>query len=488
MRTEMKSFKKITPNILKAVAFFVLLAGLLSSCHKDLGHYDIDMPSEPTVSSLDSVYTAVVGDSLIIDPGVIAPPGADIELTWRISVMIGNDVTYKGPVLKVIFGLAAQRYDARLTVFNKTNGMKYFYKFAVKGATDFEKGTTVLSVEDGVTQFSFIKPDGTIQARLYHAMQGKDLPSDPLSLFFLRNKFTGGTMLGYWLISKHGGVRLEPNTMMEHDRYPNQLADNFFTTPENLEVGSFVEHPQGVMMGIVNGKFYGGTTSTWDQAGTYGMFGLPAEGDYELAPSFVMAITDPGTYFIAFDKNRKQFLRINLYGAPAYFGTQYSVEGASIFDPMNVGMDLIKLIQLNNADCFAFMKAGPEGKIYELKFNVKFTGPFTFTSQHKREFKRPELINADTRWQGAKNGVIYISSGGKVFRYNPINEEFRELATNFGGTPITMLKLSEDEETLMVGNAGTIWFTNIKTGENGSLIKKIENIPGSPVDMAIRTN
>ncbi|HKG08225.1 MAG TPA: hypothetical protein VKB19_17295, partial [Pedobacter sp.] len=195
-----------------------------------------------------------------------------------------------------------------------------------------------------------------------------------------------------------------------------------------------------------------------------------------------------GTYFIAFDKNRKQFLRLNLYGNPAYFGTQYSVEGAEIFNPLNVGMDLIKLIQLNNADCYAFMRNGAEGKLYELKFNVKFTGPFTFSAQQKREFKRPELITADTKWQGAKNGVIYIASAGKVFRYNPINEEFRELATNFGGTAITMLKLSEDEETLLVGNEGTIWFTSIKTGDNGLLIKKIEDIPGNPVDMAIRTN
>jgi len=488
MKTAMKSFNKINMEIKKIAGLLLLLAALFSACHKDLGHYDIDIPAEPQVTTLDSVYTAVVGDSLIIDPGVIAPPGANLEMSWKISVMIGDDITYVGPKMKVIFGLAAQRYGATLTVYNKTNGMKYFHKFAIKGATDFEKGTTVLSIENGVTQFSFIKPDGTMQARLYHAMQGKDLPPNPQSLFFLRNKFTGGVMLGYWIITKNGGVRLEPNTMQEHDRYPNQLKDNFFTTPDDLEVGSFVEHPQGVLMGIANGKFYGGTTSTWDQAGTYGMFGLPAEGDYELAPSFVMAITDPGTYFIAFDKNRKQFLRLNLYGNPSFFGTQYSVEGAEIFNPLNVGMDLIKLVQLNNADCYSFMRNGTEGKLYELKFNVKFTGPFTFTAQHKREFKRPELITSDTKWQGAKNGVIYFSSGGKVFRYNPINEEFKELATSFGGTAITMLKLSEDEETLMVGTEGTIWFTNIKTGENGSFLKKIEDIPGSPVDMVIRTN
>ncbi|HMI03883.1 MAG TPA: PKD-like family lipoprotein [Pedobacter sp.] len=474
-------------DIKKLMILMAVLVFSLAACHKDLGHYDINMPVEPEVTTLDSVYNAIVGDSLIIDPGVKGPPGAELEMSWKISERTGGDITYTGPKLRVIFGLAAQRYDGMLTVYNKTNGMKYFYKFKVNGATDFEKGTTVLSVENGVTQFSFIKADGTLQARLYKAMQGKDLPSDPLYLFFLRNKYTGGVMLGYWIITKHDGVRLEPNTMMEHDRYPNQLKDNFFTSPDDLEVGSLVAHEQGVMMGVVNGKFYGGTTSTWDQASTYGMFGLSAEGDYDLAPSFAMAVTDPGTYFICFDKNRKQFVRINYYGTPVYFGTQYSVEGGNIFDPMNVGMDLIKLVQLNNADCYAIMKSA-DGKIYELKFNVKFTGPFSFTAQQKREFIRPDLVTPTTKWQGAKNGVIYIASGTKVVRYNPVNQEVKDLVTNFGGKEITMLKLSEDEETLLVGTDGTIWFTNIKTGEGGSLIKKIEGIPGAPVDMAIRTN
>ena len=480
----MKSFKQIDMHMKKLLAL-VIIAFSLAACHKDLGDYEINMPIAPEVTNLDSAYSAVVGDSLIINPGVKGSANADLELTWRISVMTGNDVNFVGPVLKIIFGLQAERYSALLTVHNKTNGMKYYHKFNIQGATEFATGTSVLSLENGTTQFSFIKPDGTLQARLYKALHGKDLPANPLNLFLMKNRNTGGTVLGYFIISKNGGVRLQANTMMEDEKYPSTLKDNFFTTPDDLEVGSLILHHQGVMMGTVNGKFYGGTTSTWDQAPTYGMFGLPAEGEYDLAPSFVMAETGPGTYFVVFDKNKKQFQRINLYGSPAYFGNQYSVSSTGIFDPMNVGMELIQLIQINNSDCFAYMK-NTDGKIYELKFTVQFTGPFTFTPQHKREFIRQDLIAADTKWQAAKNGLVYIASAGKVVRYNPINQEVRELATSFGGKAITMLKLSEDESTLMVGNEGTIWFTNITTGENGSFIKKIEGIPGSPVDMTIR--
>jgi hypothetical protein len=484
MKTAMKSFNKVNTGIRKILALLVLVFSL-AACHKDLGNYEIDMPLEPQVTTLDTLYSATVGDSLIIDPGVKAPPGAELELSWKIMVMTGKELTYVGPVMKVIFGLAAENYTGLLTVHNKTNGMKYFHRFKVTGATEFGSGTTVLSVENGTTQFSFIKPDGTLQARLYKAIHGKELPANPMFLFLLKKN--GGTLaLGYWIITKNGGVRLNTSTMTEDEKFPNNLADNFFTTPDDLEVDNFMAHSQGVMMGVVNGKFYGGTTSTWDQAPTYGMFGLPADGDYELAPSFVMGEANNQTYFVVFDKNKRQFQRINLYGAPAYFGTQYAVEDpTNSFNPLNVGMDLIKMIQLNNADCFAYMKH-TDGKIYELKFNVSFLGPFTFTTQHKREFIRQDLITADTKWQGAKNGVIYIASGNKVVIYNPINQEVRNLATDLGGEAITMLKLSEDEKTLMVGTKETVWFTNINTGEYGSFIKKIEGIPGSPMDIAIR--
>lgn len=483
MKMAMRLFNSKNMNMKKLI---ILIIGVLSlaACHKDLGNYDIDMPIAPEVANLDSVYTANVGDSLIIKPKIAGVDAANVELQWRISVIEGNDVLYTGPALRIIFGLQAKRYPARLTVYNKANGMKYFHKFYIDGGTEFAKGTTVLSIENGITQFSFVKPDGIVQARLYRAMQGKDLPPNPTNLFLLRNTFTGGTLLGYWIITKNGGIRLEPNTMQEDPKYPNTLKDNFFTPPDNLQVGSLISHPQGVMMGVVNGKFYGGTTSTWDQAATYGMFGLPADGDYELAPSFVMSFTQSATYFIGFDRNRKQFVRINLYGAPVYFGTQYSIT-TSVFDPLNVGMDLVHLEQLNNADCFAYCK-GTDGKIYELKFNVQFNGPFTFTPQYKRLFVRQDLINENTKWSGAKNGVIYMANGSKVYRYNPVNEELRELVTSFAGKTISMLKLSEDEESLMVGTEETVTFLNIATGMNGALIKKIEGIPGAPVDIAIR--
>ena len=462
------------------------LALLLGGCYKDKGNYDINMPVAPTVSDLEEQYEAIVGDSLIIEPVVEAAPGDDIELEWRVFApeAAAGDYQFVGPSLRIIFGLQANRYAARLIVHNKTNGMRYFHNFEIQGITEFVRGTTVLSVEDGITRFSFIKPDSTVQARLYEAINNKQLPADPLQLFYMHDQATGNLPLGYWIICRNGGIRLNVSNMQEDPLYPSTLAANFFAAPENITVGSFEHFNRGVLMGVINGRFYGGATTTWNQSTTYGMFGGYADGDYELAPSFVMTTLDAGTSFIGFDQNRKEFLRFNLYGNPMFFGNQYNVSNPEIFNPYNVGMDLIELVQINNSETYAYV-SGDDGTVYELAFTVNFNGPFTFTPSHKRPFVRQELFGEGTKLLAARNGVIYIASGNKVYRYNPLNEEVRELNTSFQA-PVTMIKLADEENTLIVGSGSSLYYLAINTGRLGDLTGRIDGIPGYPVDVAFR--
>src|SRR3546814_14713050 len=84
------------------------------------------------------------------------------------------------------------------------------------------------------------------------------------------------------------------------------------------------------------------------------MFGGHADGDYELAPSFVMTTLDAGTSFIGFDRNKRQFLRFNMYGNPIFFGTQYNVSNPEVFNPYDVGMDLVDMVQINNTETYDY--------------------------------------------------------------------------------------------------------------------------------------
>src|SRR5690606_27063268 len=181
---------------------------------------------------------------------------------------------------------------------------------------------------------------------------------------------------------------------------------------------------------------------------------------------------------------RKQFLRFNLYGNPTFFGTQYNAANPEIFNPHSVGMDLIDMVQVNHTETYAYV-SGDDGTIHELAFQVNFNGPFTFTPTHKRPFVRQELFGEGTKLLATRNGVIYIAAGTHVYRYNPLNEEVRQLNTDFAD-PVTMIKLTDDENTLVVGAGSSLYYLAIQTGRFGDLTGQIDGIPGYPVDVAFR--
>ncbi|MNS77347.1 hypothetical protein D3C72_1109270 [compost metagenome] len=214
------------------------------------------------------------------------------------------------------------------------------------------------------------------------------------------------------------------------------------------------------------------------------MFGTYADGDYALAPEVVLTTVDNNYSVIAFEKNKKQFVRINIYGSPMYFGTQYSPVSTEIFDPTQVGMDLIKMVQINNTDTYAYTKDG-SGHIYELKFNANFNGPFMITAIHKKIFIKQEWINAETKLVATRNGYIYVAYKNQVFRYNPLNQQVDLLKTTIK-SDISMLKLEDDENTLIAGAEGALYYMDIRVGKNGELLKTIEGLPGNPVDMTWR--
>ena len=54
-----------------------ILASFFAACKKDLGNYDYNPPSEPSLSAFrDSTFAALLGDSLILKP-VITIQGAN---------------------------------------------------------------------------------------------------------------------------------------------------------------------------------------------------------------------------------------------------------------------------------------------------------------------------------------------------------------------------------------------------------------------------
>jgi hypothetical protein len=471
--------------MLRYLSYLFIGVGVFAvSCYKDKGNYSYNVPPAPVVSHLDTVYKAIIGDTLLIQPTVtIAQAKPNLGYEWRIGVPEQQtDLLYYGPVVKFIFGLKPQRYSARLTIIDSSNGLKYFYPFFIDGVTIYSKGTTVLSLESGVSQLSFILPDGTVQARVYKNINHEDLPGGPRQVINLVNQNYGGITTGYWIIGSqtdNPGVEIDPNTFQK----TTTMRNNFFSAPASIVPGYCQNIYTGTLNGVINGKLYVGASQTYYLSPVYGQFGSPASGDYNLYQQAIFNPTFP--YFLGYDSVRKQVVGFTNFGAAAYIGTGYQSTTTAPFDPANVGLDLLEFEQINSQNCYAFGKAA-DGTIQEIKFSVAFIGIIQVSPQYKRPFPRPELIAASTKWTSGPTEVFFFNNGSTIYRYNPLNQEVKALTTDFGGKTVTMIKITNGGNTLLAGVDGSLYYLDVSAGKFGDILSKIDGIPGAPVDVAQR--
>ena len=466
-----------------------LLAGLSCcavSCYKDMGNYTYKVPASPIVTNFDTVYSAIIGDTLTIQPTVtIAEPNPKLGYQWRIDIPANDtSLNFSGPKLQYVFGLSAQQYPALLTILDSSNNMKYFYPFVINGITEYSQGTTILSLENGVSQLSFVSPTGAMQPRVYRAINGADLPTGPMQLVPMQDQYVApAATTSYWVICSGGsnpGVQIDANTFGNI----KTLKDNFFSPPAAVVPGTLGGNAAGTMQGVLNGQIYLGTSQTWNLAPTYGMFGLPATGSYALYRQAAFNATFP--YFLGYDSVREQVVGFTNFGSPAYIGTSYLVTDTIAFSPMNIGLKVLDFEQINDQNCYLF-GIGSNDTLYEFKFGAAFIGQIQLSPQYKRPFPQPNLILPTSKWTSSPTEIFYFSSGSAVYSYNPLNQQIAALTTDFGGKTVTMVKITDGGNTLIAGVDGTVFFLNVSTGQNGALVRRIDNIPGSPVDVTVRT-
>jgi hypothetical protein len=459
---------------------------LFTGCYKDKGNYTYNVPAAPVISGLNEVYEVFIGDTLNIKPTVTSPdPNADLHLQWRIDIPKEfRDTTLTGPALNMVFNLQPDIYNVRLTIADSSNGMKYFRNFTIVGKTAFSTGTLILSREGATSQLTFVTDDSVMYARVYSAINGDDLPGSPQQVIPIAYQYISPlTTTSFWITGAEGddgGVQIESNSLKKI----KTLRNNFFDPPAAARPGYLECSVYGVLQGVVNGKLYVGATQTYYMSEVYGMFGVPAQGDYELFHRAAFNSTMP--YFLGYEKNRKQFVAFTNFGSAAYIGTDYQVTDVSSFDPKDVGLDLLHFQQINDNNCFAFGKDA-NGDLYELKFGAAFMGFVQLTPMHKRLFAHASLVTPTTQWVGTPSEVFYFTSGDKIYRYNPLNQEILPLTTDFGGKNVSMIKAVDNGNTLIAGVEGSVYFLDISVGKFGDVLKRIDNVPGIPVDVTVRT-
>ncbi len=469
---------------LKNILLYLLFILPFCACKKDLGNYNYHPPSEPVIVNLGgATYPAIVGDSLIIDPYISfdGDPVKDLTFDWVIYVSEEARADhYTGFPLKIIYNLQPIKREALLTVTDKRNGQKYFITFSIDGQTQFFKGSTVLSVKDGITKLSFIKPNNrTVLADLYTTLNHEDLPANPTQLFAKPLAYQPGSVERYWVLCNDkvkGGVIVDANTMLKVKTF----AEQFFITPATIVPYRF-EASNGTPTAVINGKLYLSITQTAPFAPDFGKFSSFQPGDYMLSGWYLRG----SGYFFGFNTKTNAFVSFN--GGADYMGTDYTVIG-NHFDPKNVGAGELIYMQPQSGTSYAFFKAA-NGKVYELSFNLEMDDydARKITTYYKREFKGAALLTPDTKWQHSSLDVFYFTSNNKIYRYNPINESIRALDANFAEKKITMLQLSQDGNTITAGVDGAIITIDVSVGVNGTITKTVTGIPGAPVDIFIRS-
>lgn len=474
----------------KAIYSLAFIAAIYTSCKKDLGNYKYSPPSEPVVTGIKNMtFAALIGDTLIIKPTVTlagADPVKDLDFEWHITVQEKlTEVVYKGYPLKTVYNLGPGERTGKLLITDKRNGLFYNFPFKVTGTTQFSAGMLVLSNDNGVTKLSFVKPDKSVLANIYQSLNNETLPANPAELYYSKPlPYQPNTKEEYWVLCNEAGksgVIIDASTLLRKADFASQ----FFTPPASITTGYLEPFLGPVQMGtvptgVINGKLYVGVSSTAPFADDYGKFANEQAGNYKMSKYF----THAGSYFVGYDLTAKAFITFG--GDGTYSGANYTIDTLSKgFDPKNVGLnDLVFMKNIDGGSSYAFFKTS--AGVTELSFSYPMGNDRTFKALSKRSFKGSALVTDATKWVANSLNVFYFSSKDKIYRYNPINEDLRVLDADFGGKTVSMIKISLDDNTLTVGTDGSVYMLDVNVGKTGNIIKTINGIPGSPVDVIIK--
>ncbi|WP_316792032.1 PKD-like family lipoprotein [Pedobacter frigoris] len=445
---------------------FLIVAGLLS-CTKDLGNYEIKEINDGAISGINDNYNVGRGSNPNIIPVIDFTQDKSNDTskyTYEWSTLAGSPlaklVIAKTRNLNQNINLPSAIYTVIYQVTEKSTGIAFAKKFKITVTTNISDGWLVLNDVNGearldflnrktATEFDYIKDILATQSTL--KIKGK-----PSMLSFATRRpitldgSTGpatrtifvGTDQETWMINT------EQNTF---DNYANLKTAVYAAVPSNyhgLTVrsvgrrGSFyywiflLDSENRLSMEIPGSQLWGAGLNTLGTGERAKISHHIAEGYSAVNGSFSQG------YVTMFDVEKRRFLK---WETNATYPTVPIIPtgGIVLFDPANVGMDLVYMNSTTafGGKTYALLK-DPAGRLWLAKVTAKSGGNYAQDSFDDITTLATGIANAEHYAIDATEGYFIYSVGSKVYQYDPFNKTTK-LMKDYGSKKIALLKYNK---------------------------------------------
>lgn len=448
--------RRVCCRITATLATLAALALSTASCYDDQGNYDYHeldaVAIDTTDAGIQSEYAIMRFDTLVLEPRVtfrgeeVKADEAPLDYTWTIfSATSGSgasaviDTIGSERKLNAVISRTGGNYFVQLTVQNRNDGIRQFWRVPVAVSEVFDGGWMVFyerTDQPGYSDLALIYNPWTklnvnynrYYTNLYETTNGEPLQGHPIRCLDIAVSLaSGNNYVG--LCTDYTLVGVSENGIMK----ALEFNEFFHEPPTSMQPTWYGQHGSGVMSGqssevLLNAnQIYTNTYSFSATEGRATKFGVPkfADGIGELAP-WNAEIPNTLNYGIVVYDNTYHRFRYAAYNSAQL--EEFAPQDPSIaaFDINNTGMDFVM------ADWGKGTSQGvglrPFDYIIMERAGARYLAVTNFSSSYPQDTNIgvglypmsdlcPDVANATTMSASHVGSFIYYGAGNKVYTF-----------------------------------------------------------------------
>ncbi|TCC99232.1 hypothetical protein EZ444_00690 [Pedobacter hiemivivus] len=505
----------------KKISGVLLLTGMvfLSSCYKDKSTLALTELNKVGLSDPKTLTTLNVfqGQVLNLKPTLsqsLSDKMDQLEFEWSAydnsttsSYVVPEAIISKEYELKYLVNgdpfTLGQRYLLRLTVKDKSTGLKSFLNYNLLIGNRYGTGWLVLEDKAGKGDLSFVFTDNAVEHGIYSDRNTTQLIGPKkleLTPFAITDDISASGKRLY-ILADNGSQEYNYLTMVKKFDY----AFEFFSAPSIIKPQvmtwtspstNSANRSGGLGVVINNGKMHSNLIGGFPGIKKWGDVALNPEGNtnYNLAPFATGGNSYPA---IVYDNTAKRFYNVRGYSPTPIAGSLEAFPSAASteFDMNNVGMTMIFQDSADVVKEFnAVMKDG-NNQAYLLRYKTEKTDLAPRITLKKELMNAPGILNYTAASGSTSTPHIYYGNANTVSRYETSSNVVVETYSFPAAEQVTSIKYAKytagsTSARLLVatwnGTEGKLYyFTITNVGGMGSYTNVFNGF-GKIVDLAYK--